>query len=66
VDDLRFHLKTGNFLAQAEIISVLSPTQSNSEKLGPAQFQFSLGLTICKSLSFRILGKGVPDVGPPF
>src|SRR5947208_8389822 len=44
-DDLRFHLKKRHFLAQAEIVGVLSPTQPNSEKLGPAQCQFSLGLT---------------------
>jgi len=44
-DDLRFHLKSGNFLGQAEIVSILSPTQSNSEKLGPSQCRFSLGLS---------------------
>jgi len=38
-------MKKQHFLAQAEIVSVLSSTQSNAEKLGPAQFRFSLGLT---------------------
>ena len=42
-EDLRFHLESGHFLAQAEIISVLSPTQSNTAKFGPAQRRFSLG-----------------------
>jgi len=39
-------MKKRHFLAQAEIVSVLSSTQSNAEKLGPAQFRFSLGVRV--------------------
>jgi len=38
-------MKKWHFLAQAEIVSILSSTQLNAEKLGPAQFWFSLGLS---------------------
>jgi len=43
MEDLIFASEKHHFLGQAEIISILSPTQSKLEKLCPAQFWFSLG-----------------------
>ena len=58
MDNLRFHMKKRHFLAQAEIVSVLSSTQSNAEKLSLAQFRFSLGMSLqpkgCLSETFPL------------